>query len=138
MKQGYQRQSALRQLLMTFTDFLDTSASINHPDLAVSRSEWYLQPSTLSILRPKPKRTSQNGSNRYSHHLCGHSCRLCYGVTLLPPQFVATTKADIPRSKDHSSHNCCLNTPEGWRLRNDWTRMVCEETYGSVVSRVPV
>ncbi|KAI3575628.1 hypothetical protein IWW34DRAFT_809084 [Fusarium oxysporum f. sp. albedinis] len=35
-------------------------------------------------------------------------------------------------SKDHSSYNCCLNTPEGWIPRNDWTKAVCAMRWGSV------
>ncbi|KAJ4121614.1 hypothetical protein NW760_005333 [Fusarium oxysporum] len=35
-------------------------------------------------------------------------------------------------SKDHSSHNCCLNTPEGWIPRNDWTNAICAMRWGSV------
>ncbi|OHE98324.1 hypothetical protein CORC01_06320 [Colletotrichum orchidophilum] len=38
------------------------------------------------------------------------------------------------QSKDHSSHNCCLLTVEGWVPRNDWTEAVCTERYGSVAN----
>ncbi|KAI3539042.1 hypothetical protein CSPX01_09169 [Colletotrichum filicis] len=38
------------------------------------------------------------------------------------------------QSKDHSSHNCCLLTAEGWIPRNDWTKAVCEERWGSVAT----
>ncbi|KAM5370373.1 hypothetical protein BFJ63_vAg5626 [Fusarium oxysporum f. sp. narcissi] len=37
-------------------------------------------------------------------------------------------------SKDHSSYNCCLNTPEGWIPRNDWTKAVCAMRWGSVAT----
>ncbi|PCD22022.1 hypothetical protein AU210_015824 [Fusarium oxysporum f. sp. radicis-cucumerinum] len=38
------------------------------------------------------------------------------------------------QSKDHSSHNCCLNTFEGWIPRNDWTKAVCAKRWGSVAT----
>ncbi|KAF5642220.1 transporter MCH4 [Fusarium tjaetaba] len=31
-------------------------------------------------------------------------------------------------------HNCCLNTPEGWIPRNDWTKAVCAMRWGSVAT----
>ncbi|CAI7664847.1 unnamed protein product [Penicillium viridicatum] len=37
-------------------------------------------------------------------------------------------------AKDHSSHNCCLLTGEGWTPMNDWTREVCAERWGSVAT----
>ncbi|EMT72778.1 hypothetical protein FOC4_g10004260 [Fusarium odoratissimum] len=37
-------------------------------------------------------------------------------------------------SKDHSSHNCCLNTPEGWIPRNGWTQAGCAMRWGSVAT----
>ncbi|KAJ0381894.1 hypothetical protein COL922a_013652 [Colletotrichum nupharicola] len=40
----------------------------------------------------------------------------------------------VAESKDHSSHNCCLLSPEGWIPRNDWTKAVCEERWGSVAT----
>ncbi|KAJ5425129.1 hypothetical protein N7465_000199 [Penicillium sp. CMV-2018d] len=37
-------------------------------------------------------------------------------------------------AEDHSSHNCCLLTGEGWTPMNDWTRQVCAERWGSVAT----
>ncbi|KAH7222549.1 uncharacterized protein BKA55DRAFT_717297 [Fusarium redolens] len=43
----------------------------------------------------------------------------------------------VQGSKDHSSHNCCLHTPEGWIPRNDWTKAVCAMRWGSVCIQKP-
>ncbi|RBR06773.1 hypothetical protein FVER53590_12628 [Fusarium verticillioides] len=46
---------------------------------------------------------------------------------------------DLPAARpsgiwDHSSHNCCLYTPEGWIPVNDWTEAVCAMRWGSVAT----
>ncbi|EWG54407.1 hypothetical protein FVEG_12627 [Fusarium verticillioides 7600] len=42
--------------------------------------------------------------------------------------------AQAAYGKDHSSHNCCLYTPEGWIPVNDWTEAVCAMRWGSVAT----
>ncbi|ENH63797.1 hypothetical protein FOC1_g10007931 [Fusarium oxysporum f. sp. cubense race 1] len=56
--------------------------------------------------------------------------------TYTPTDFIVLTPILIQQisSKDHSSHNCCLNTPEGWIPRNDWTKAVCAMRWGSVAT----
>ncbi|KLO99503.1 uncharacterized protein Y057_4950 [Fusarium fujikuroi] len=54
--------------------------------------------------------------------------------TYTPANLIASTPVLIQQisSKDHSSHNCCLHTPEGWIPVNDWTKAVCAMRWGSV------
>ena len=46
----------------------------------------------------------------------------------------AATLVGFAMGEDHSRHNCCVFTRDGWEVENDWTADVCYEKYAGVVS----
>ncbi|KAF5630077.1 hypothetical protein F52700_7435 [Fusarium sp. NRRL 52700] len=41
--------------------------------------------------------------------------------------------AGAVQGADHSRHNCCANSGNGWYVETDWTKSVCK-TYGGTAS----